>query len=90
MCRIQIMSTEYQAYLLRLQRSSANGEWRATMQNAHTGELLRFANKRDLLRHLMQILMEAIDDERMSRKEVHCPQQQVGFSFCDAVDLPAL
>lgn len=52
------MSSDYQAYLLRIQRSSTQSAWRVTMENAHTGELLRFANKRDLLRYLMNNLMD--------------------------------
>ena len=31
--------------------------WRVTMENAHTGELLRFATERELLRYLMKVLL---------------------------------
>ena len=47
---------EYQAYLLRLQRGENQTHWRVTLENAHTGELLRFANEREMLRYLIQIL----------------------------------
>jgi len=50
------MRAQYQAYLLRLRRSQGQTYWRATLENAHTGELLRFANEREMLRYLMQIL----------------------------------
>ena len=50
------MSTEYCSYLLRLHRNQANEHWRATLQNAQTGELFRFANERDMLRYLLQVL----------------------------------
>lgn len=59
------MSTEYQAYLLRLQRSRGSNSWRATLQNADTGELLRFANERDMIRYLLQAL--AIPPEHSER-----------------------
>ena len=50
------MSTEYQAYLLRLQRSQGSDYWRATLQNAYTGEVVRFANEREMLRYLLEVL----------------------------------
>lgn len=56
------MKTEYQAYLLRLQRSRGSDSWRATLQNADTGELLRFANERDMVRYLLQTLAIRPDD----------------------------
>ena len=57
---------EYMAYLLRLWREKQDGSWRATLENAHTGELLRFANQNDMLRYLMQVLaveLPASDDQ---------------------------
>ena len=50
------MRTEYQAYLLRLRRSEGSDCWRATLQNAYTGEVLRFANEREMFRYLLQVL----------------------------------
>lgn len=50
------MRTKYQAYLLRLQRSQDSDCWRATLQNAYTGEVLRFANERDMVRYLLRAL----------------------------------
>ena len=56
------MGGEYLAFLLRLQRGQGQTEWRASMQNAKTGEILRFATERELLRYLMQVLMTAQTD----------------------------
>ena len=50
------MSTEYQSFLLRLQRSQPHEHWRATLQNAQTGETLRFATEREMLAYLLQRL----------------------------------
>ena len=50
------MKSQYQAYLLRLHRSQGQAHWRATLENAHTGELLRFATEREMLLYLMQAL----------------------------------
>ncbi len=50
------MKSQYRAYLLRLQRGQSESHWRVTMEDAHTGELLRFTNERDMLRYLMQVL----------------------------------
>src|SRR5690606_4622623 len=38
------MGTEYQAYLLRLQRSQTARHWWVTLENAHTGEVCHFAS----------------------------------------------
>ena len=53
------MGGDYQAFLLRLQRGQGQAQWRATLQNAQTGEILRFATERELLRYLMEILTAA-------------------------------
>ncbi len=50
------MNSHYQAYLLRLQRGQDQLHWRATLQNAHTGEQLRFATEREMLIFLMHSL----------------------------------
>ena len=55
------MSTEYKAYLLRLRRDERECMWRATLENAHTGELLRFATQNEMLRYLLQSLTEPTD-----------------------------
>jgi hypothetical protein len=46
----------YRAYLLRLQRGEGQPHWRATLQNAQTGELLRFATEQALVNHLLSTL----------------------------------
>ncbi len=50
------MTQEYLAYLLRLQRNERGDPWRTILQNAHTGEVVRFANERDMFRYLMRVL----------------------------------
>jgi hypothetical protein len=50
------MGGEYLAFLLRLQRGQGQTQWRASLQNAQTGETLQFATERDLLRYLMKVL----------------------------------
>ena len=49
----------YQAYLLRLQRSSAQAVWRISLEDAQTGEKLRFGSEKELLRYLWQLLDKA-------------------------------
>ncbi|MCA9998488.1 MAG: hypothetical protein KDE09_09400 [Anaerolineales bacterium] len=51
------MSTQqYKAFLLRLQRDEGHPNWRATIENAQTGETLRFANQNQMLRYLLNDL----------------------------------
>ncbi len=45
-------STEYHAYLLRLWREENATNWRATVQNPHTGERCSFASLPTLLTFL--------------------------------------
>ena len=51
-----LMTGEYQAYLLRLERGKGQQRWRATLENAQTGDVLHFASERDLLLHLLRAL----------------------------------
>ena len=46
----------YQAHLLRLQRGAGQPHWRITLQNAHTGELLKFTTEREFIQHMIHIL----------------------------------
>lgn len=55
------MSTQYKAFLLRLRRDEGQPYWRATLENAYTGELIRFANQNEMLRYLLQNLAEPAD-----------------------------
>jgi hypothetical protein len=50
------MGGDYLAFLLRLQRGQGQTQWRATIQNAQTGEVIYFASERDLIRYLMRVL----------------------------------
>ena len=52
------MSTRYKAFLLRLRRDEGQPYWQATLENAHTGERLRFANHNEMLRYLLHDLTE--------------------------------
>lgn len=56
------MGGEYLAFLLRLQRGQGQTQWRTSMQNAQTGEILHFATEREMLRYLMQVLMVTAPD----------------------------
>jgi len=58
------MRTRYKAYLLRLRRGEGQPHWWATLEDAHTGELLHFAHHTELLRYLLQQLTD-----RPSRSE---------------------
>lgn len=42
----------YQAYLIRLWQEEEQGEWRATLENPHTGERKGFANLDSLITYL--------------------------------------
>lgn len=50
------MKDDYQAYLLRLYRRQARSEWRATLENAQTGEKLHFGSYTELFLFLLQIM----------------------------------
>ena len=56
------MSTQYKAFLLRLRRDTDQPHWRATLENAYTGELIRFANQNEMLRYLLQNLVVPSSD----------------------------
>ena len=61
----------YQAYLLRLQKGKGQLHWRATLQNAHTGETLKFATEREFFHHLIRILdHEFVDLDVTERRDV--------------------
>ena len=47
------MNNNYQAYLLRLKRSTGRPELRATLKNIHTGTVRHFASKKELLLFLL-------------------------------------
>ena len=50
------MNGDYHAFLLRLQRRKDGVSWRATLEDAQTGEILRFGSQMELLLHLFQLL----------------------------------
>ena len=52
------MSKNYQAYLVRFQRSPQAVTWRATLENAHSPEVVQFATERELLLFLLHRLQD--------------------------------
>lgn len=60
------MENNYQAFLLRLQRHNSAKQWRASLEKAHTGEILNFATEKELLVHLHQLLKES-NQQRQSQ-----------------------
>ena len=54
------MDKDYQAYLVRFQRQQDGSHWRATLENAHTQEVIQFASERELLLFLLQRLQRPL------------------------------
>lgn len=52
------MKQDYQAYLIRFQRGKGQAHWRAMLEDASSGEKLRFATELDLLRYVLKNLAE--------------------------------
>lgn len=48
-------SREYHAFMVRLWRDDEKRPWRASLQNAHTGEEQHFASLARLIEHLKQM-----------------------------------
>ena len=53
------MNDNYLAYMLRLKRSERQPNWRATLENAHSGTVRHFASEEELLLYLMDRLAES-------------------------------
>lgn len=51
-----LKETQYVAFLIRWQDGGSQTRWRATVENAYTGQKLHFSNKSELLRFLWQLL----------------------------------
>lgn len=51
------MSGEYQAYLVRLERSGVQADWRVYVENAETGDVWHFATEWELIHFLLEILL---------------------------------
>ena len=51
--------SDYQAYLLRLQRHAERAHWGATLENVETGEVLRFRSVPELLAYVSEITSSA-------------------------------
>ncbi|MFO7538195.1 MAG: hypothetical protein R6X32_09055 [Chloroflexota bacterium] len=54
---------DYQAYLLRLWRDDENAPWRATLQEAHAGQLVSFSSVAQLIAFIEQ--QTASDQKRL-------------------------
>ncbi len=50
---------QYKSFLVRLQRDEGHPLWRATLENAQTGERLRFADQMQMLRYLLNELADS-------------------------------
>jgi hypothetical protein len=50
------MHEDYQAYLIRFQRSEGQPHWRVRLEDARSGEVRHFATEWEMLRYLTQIL----------------------------------
>jgi hypothetical protein len=74
------MSTQYKAFLLRLRREEGQSHWRVTMENAYTGELIRFANQNEMLRYLLQKLAEPSNP----REQINSDRQYKGDDQADS------
>lgn len=61
------MATEYRAYLIRLQRGEGEANWRATLQNVHTNELLRYGNEREMFLYLLHTLSKETDKPSINK-----------------------
>jgi hypothetical protein len=64
------MTDDYQAYMIRLQRRKESAGWRVTLENAHTGEILRFRSRLDLMHHLFQLMT---NDPETAEPDTHYP-----------------
>ena len=62
-CIMGGMENNYQAYLVRFQRLEDSGHWRATLENAHTQEVIQFASERELLLFLLRRLQRPLPTE---------------------------
>lgn len=52
------MRENYQAFLLRFQRSDDALYWRVRLVNAQNGEVKRFATEKEAIRYLLKILYD--------------------------------
>ena len=49
---------EYKAFLIRFQRHNSQHQWRTTLQDAQSKEVLHFATENEALRYLLEHLSE--------------------------------
>ena len=61
------MHEDYQAYLIRFQRSEGQPHWRGRLEDARSGEVRHFATEREMLRYLMQVLATVPDTPDANR-----------------------
>ena len=67
----QLTQADYHAGLLRLWREGAAGAWRASLQDAESGERLGFADLERLFAYLRRLTNEAPDERGTSTRTEH-------------------
>ena len=66
------MSDSYCAYLIRFQRADAEHRFRASIENAHTGEVIHFPNETALLLFLLRMLkLDQVPEINPDAQPVH-------------------
>lgn len=74
------MDANYRAYLLRFQREGTQPNWRATLENAHTGETLQFSSEKKLLLYLIRTLRENnAQNEVIPQPDMQVDEQKEGL-----------
>jgi hypothetical protein len=64
-------SPNYISYLLRLWRENDAAPWRASLEDAHTGERRNFARLQDLFRLLEEETSKQVNKEQAAIHEEH-------------------
>lgn len=81
------MAREYQAYLMRFERSDAQSHWRVHVENTETGKILRFATEWELLRFLTQVLAMSSPNNGL-RRRADQPLKPTGWPSRDTDQCP--
>ena len=68
----QLAQADYHAGLLRLWRDGAGGAWRASLQDAESGERLGFADLERLFAYLRRLTEDAPDERGTSTTTERC------------------
>ena len=68
----QVAPADYHAGLLRLWREGAGGTWRASLQDAESGERIGFADLERLFAYLRRLTEDAPDERGTSTTTERC------------------